>query len=285
MPAAVKNVCNRLGLLTVGLAALLVWGAPAAAEVQRPRIDIAATYSRQAQLLERALVELKPASPGEAQLYFVGFAGYGGEAVFQREVIAVRRLFDERFSTKGRSITLINHASTVGDIPLATTSNLDRVLQHLGQAMDGDSTLVLFLTSHGRKGVLSVEMPGFELQNLTPDGLREMLDRSGIRNRIVVVSACHSGSFIPALASPTTLVMTAAHADRTSFGCGDKRQWTYFGDAYFNRALRRETSFIGAFARAKRLISRWEAKEKLTPSMPQIAGGEALRLDAVARAQ
>ena len=111
-----------------------------------------------------------------------------------------------------------------------------------------------------------------------------MLDRSGIKNRVVVVSACHSGSFIPALADPTTLLITAAHADRTSFGCADKRQWTYFGDAYFNRALRQERSFLRAFELAKRLIRDWEVKEKLTRSLPQMAGGGALksRLEALA---
>jgi hypothetical protein len=90
------------------------------------------------------------------------------------------------------------------------------------------------------------------------------------------VSACHSGSFIPALAGPTTLVIAAARADRSSFGCEDRRRWTYFGDAYFNRALRAETSFTRAFARARQLISLWETAERLTPSLPQIAGGEAL---------
>ena len=93
---------------------------------------------------------------------------------------------------------------------------------------------------------------------------------------MLVVSACHSGSFIPTLASPTTLVIAAARADRSSFGCEDRRRWTYFGDAYFNKALREETSFRQAFARARRLITLWETRDGLMPSLPQIAGGEAL---------
>jgi hypothetical protein len=103
-----------------------------------------------------------------------------------------------------------------------------------------------------------------------------MLDRSGIRNRVVVISACHSGSFIQTLADQRTLVIAAARADRSSFGCADKRKWTYFGDAYFNRALRRERSFRKAFERARKLVERWEARERLVPSLPQMLGGEAL---------
>ena len=121
-------------------------------------------------------------------------------------------------------------------------------------------------------------MQGLALQNLTPPSLKAMLDRSGIQNSVIVVSACHSGSFIPALAGPTRLVIAAAHADRTSFGCDDRREWTYFGEAFFNQALRQETSFKRAFHRAKQLIEQWESKEKLVPSLPQMMGGEALSM-------
>jgi len=119
-------------------------------------------------------------------------------------------------------------------------------------------------------------MPGLRLKPLKPEQLRELLDRAGIKRRVIVVSSCHSGSFISALTGPTSLVIAAARADRSSFGCEDRRRWTYFGDAFFNRALREETSFRRAFARARRLIGLWEARDQLTPSLPQIAGGEAL---------
>jgi Peptidase C13 family len=243
------------------------------------KIDAETVARRQPLLLEVALSTLQGTHEGESpHLYFVGFAGYGPEAVFKREVLAVRDLFDGRFGTKGRSLVLINHASTLDDIALASLANLDRALQHVGALMNKDNdVLFLFLTSHGQKNRFAVEMPGFALDSLTPGHLKGTLDRSGIKNRVIVVSACHSGSFVPALADPTTLVITAAHAERTSFGCEDRRQWTYFGDAFFNRSLRRERSFERAFERAKQMIARWEMREKLVRSLPQIAGGEALR--------
>lgn len=231
-------------------------------------------------MVERVLSELQPSSRGAHQLYFVGFAGYGPEAVFKREVVAVRKLFNERFGTEKRSVALINHVSTTDEFPLASAQNLERVLRHLGQIMDPSrDTLFLFLTSHGERALLAVEMPGLRLQHLTPAMLKRMLDESGIKNSIIVVSACHSGSFIPALAGPRTLVIAAAREDRPSFGCADTREWTYFGDAYFNRALRRETSFRKAFDRASRLIARWETRWRLQPSYPQIRGGDALPID------
>ncbi|MBX9587839.1 MAG: C13 family peptidase [Hyphomonadaceae bacterium] len=275
MATVAKAACRAgAGLAAAVLAVLLVLQQLCAAGP-----DPNATEAAQAAIVERALSGLQPASASDRadHLYFVGFAGYGPEAVFKREVMAVQELFKERFGTKGRSVALINHSTTVEQFPLASAQNLERVLQHLGRIMDpGRDTLFLFLTSHGERALLAVEMPGFSLEHLTPAMLRSMLDQSGIRRRIVVVSACHSGSFIPALANATTLVIAAAHADRTSFGCADKREWTYFGDAYFNNALRQETSFRKAFDRAKRLVEQWESVERLVPSLPQIMGGEAL---------
>lgn len=258
-----------------GLAATLVcWIDHAAA--QRP-VERQALYGQQPHLLERALAQIETAPDGQPQIYFVGFAGFGRQAVFKREVLAVRQLFDDRFRTRGRSVVLINHPSTLAEYPLANVGNLDRVLKRIGQAMDTSrDSLFLFLTSHGQQGKLAVNMPGLSLAQLRPKALKKMLDRSGIRNRVIVVSACHAGSFVPALADPHTLVIAAARADRSSFGCEDRRRWTYFGDAYFNQALRRETSFRRAFERAKRLISLWETRDRLVRSLPQIEGGEAL---------
>lgn len=266
--------------LTLAMAALLMSGDAGIAQAERREWQ--AELPDQKPLVERELAAVKPSDrgAGRRQLYFVGFAGFGHQAVFKREVQEVRKLFDERFGTRGRSVVLINHPSTVNDVPLATADNLEQVLLGLGKIMDpANDTLFLFVTTHGVQSVLVVEMPYVGLEPLRPQALKQMLDRSGIRNRVLVLSACHSGSFIPALANARTLVITAARADRTSFGCDDKRAWTYFGDAYFNRALRTETSFKRAFDHARKQIETWEAADRLVPSMPQMRGGEALRID------
>src|SRR5262245_34632028 len=96
-------------------AALLLGGFAGAQEAkeqpqERAGLDTADLAQRQPELLEKALAGL----PGSRfydppQLFFLGFAGYGGQAVFKREALAVRALFDARFQTKGRSLVLVNH--------------------------------------------------------------------------------------------------------------------------------------------------------------------------------
>jgi len=100
-----------------------------------------------------------------------------------------------------------------------------------------------------------------------------MLDASAAKYRVVIISACYSGVFVPALANPRTLVITAAAADRSSFGCEDRATWTYFGEAFFNQALRSASTLEAAFSKARQIVTAREQREGFRPSNPQMAGG------------
>jgi hypothetical protein len=155
----------------------------------------------------------------------------------------------------------------------ATPEALATSLQAAAKAMDAENdVLFLILTSHGSRAGLAVKA-GPRMQILTPDNLANMLGQTGVRHKVVVISACYSGIFIPALASPDALVITAADADHPSFGCRDKAKWTYFGEAFFNVALRQAKSLQDAFVTARALVLRRELRERFEPSNPQMAGG------------
>ena len=238
------------------------------------RAGMEKVLGRQPALIGRALALLEPERASHRDLYLIGFAGFGRQHVFRHEVEAVDELLGERFGTRGRSLELINSPDTVDHVPLAAPDNLDVALQRLGHIMDpSEDVLVLFLTSHGTPGRFAVAMDELSLRDLTPGQLRGMLDRSGIRNRVIIISACYAGSFVDALKGDNTLLMTAASADRTSFGCADKRDWTYFGDALFNHALRHAASFSEGFDMARQLVAEWEQRDGSRPSEPQISIG------------
>ena len=92
----------------------------------------------------------------------------------------------------------------------------------------------------------------------------------------MIVSACYSGTFVPPLANDNTIVITAADARNPSFGCAPGREWTFFGDAFFNRSLRPGVDLRSAFNGARLTISEWELAEELPPSNPQAHFGPAL---------
>lgn len=139
--------------------------------------------------------------------------------------------------------------------------------------MNGESDILfLILTSHGSRDGLAVTA-GQVMETLQPSDLAEMLGRTGIRSKVVVISACYSGIFIPRIADADTLVITAADAHHPSFGCQDKAKWTYFGDAFFNVALRRSNNLKDAFLLASSVVLKRELRQGFEPSHPQMAGG------------
>lgn len=228
-------------------------------------------------LLERDFSALLPQRPGKPDLYVLGFAGDGEENVFRNEVVYLKSLFERRFGAQGRVLTLINHPDSLRNSPeaLATYDNLYDSLARIGKIMDRDQDLLLlYLTMHGTEDhELAVQLQPMIEDWLTPEDLRIALGDAGIRNRIVVISACYSGGFVPALRGPDTLMVTAARADRASFGCGSESEATYFGRAWLVDGLNRTTNFIAAYDIASTFIARRERREDFEPSLPQIDVG------------
>jgi hypothetical protein len=255
-----------------------VWN-PAPAEEQAPDpLTEEKLFHEQGRLIERALEAITPGRPGVAETYFVGFAPDASQDVFLKEMRFVRRQFDERFATAGRSIALASSQEALDEFPIASVTNLARALSRVGERMNADEdTLFLFLTAHGYPDHrLSAVQPPLDLASLTPTSLARLLQDAGIKWRVIVVSACYAGGFIEPLRDDNSIVITAASADRTSFGCEPGRDFTYFGEAYFRDALARTRSFTRAFDIAKAAVAKQEAAEKLLPSLPQMWVGPAI---------
>jgi hypothetical protein len=276
MNGPLNGVAQALRLAATCL--LLAGSTIAGAAPPAQQTEAAQTLSAQPQLLAARLAGLLPQRPGVVQLYFVAVAGTSTQDVFMKEVRSAQALFDQRFDTRGRSLLLVNNPRTVRELPVASSANLQAALAGIAGKMNvEEDILFLYLTSHGAKHVFAVRFPELGLADLSDTELRAILDRSGIKWRVVVISACHSGSFVDALKTEHTLILTAAAANKTSFGCSNENDFTYFGDAYINMALRRELSFVAAFEQARQLIVAREKAERLTPSEPQIYVGKAIK--------
>jgi hypothetical protein len=198
----------------------------------------------------------------------VSFGLFGDQGVFRSEATGAARIVAGRF---GNGPVDVQYNSKKGG--RATIQALAASLQAAANGMDAENdVLFVILTSHGSPDGLAVKA-GRLTQTLTPSTLADMLGRTGVRHKVVVISACYSGVFIPRLANPDVLVITAADADHPSFGCEDKARWTYFGDAFFNVALRRTKNLKEAFVVARALVLKRELRERFEPSNPLMAGG------------
>ena len=240
----------------------------------------AAIY-QQVPLIEQVTQGLLPSDPDAINLYFVGVGGYSHQDVFRKELEVIKAQVERQFLAEGRSLLLLNHLQTLDTWPLATATSLELSLKAVASKMNPEQDILfVYLTSHGsREHEFSLELEGLELPDLSAERLGEILRQVPATKKVIMVSACYSGGFIPHLEGPDTLVLTAARHDRRSFGCSDDSDMTYFGRAYFVDALPKASSFEGAFEMAKSLIRQREkaVDEKVKHSLPQMAMGEEIR--------
>jgi len=239
-----------------------------------PDFDAEQAMYDQPSLLDAALAKIKPETPGKVDLYVVAFAGDADENVFRNEAEYVETLFTRRFDADGHVLVLENNAATVSTRPLATLTNLTWALDNIASKMNpAEDVLLVYLTTHGSHDhELLVDLDPLPLNQIGPNDLAEALKtKPGIRWKVLVVNACYSGGFIDALRDDSTMVLTSARSDRTSFGCGAQSDITYFGKAFLAEALNKTTSIREAFDLAKQSVSEWEDADKEEHSEPQIA--------------
>lgn len=138
----------------------------------------------------------------------------------------------------------------------------------------GQRGCLVYFTSHGAPGWMVFGPNG----RIPHDGMRSIIDRwCGARPTVVVISACFSGGFVPALAGPNRLVLTAAREDRSSFGCSAEATYPYF-DGCVLEALPDSTDFIALAHQTRACVSQREAEEGLPPSEPQMFVGAEMQL-------
>lgn len=253
------------------------------AQVQRERLSLTQdVMEAQPQLLAERLMDIQPQRPGTVDLYALSFAPYADEDVFRRESGMVAEVMARRFDAGGRVLQLVNHVQTVEQWPWATPKNLQRALRHIAALMDPEEdVLFLHLTSHGaRNGELAADFWPMSVDTVKPADLKAWLDEAGVRYRVISISACYSGSWIAPLADENTLIMTAADAEHTSYGCGRGSELTYFGRAMYDEQLRTNTlSFEEAHATAREIIRKREEEAGKDDgySNPQIEVGAEIR--------
>ncbi len=239
--------------------------------------EFAQAVQSQAALLQSEIAHLAPPSKDTVNIYAIGMAGWSSLAVFGKELDGGLAALANVLPIKDRTVRLINRPDTLTTAPFADRRNFSAAVHALAGIMDkGRDVLILLMTSHGDRNGFGLELANRSFSALTPQEVASALDGEGIKNRVVIVSACYSGLFVPPLANDTTIVMTAADANSTSFGCAPERDWTYFGDALFRQSLQPGTDFQNAFEHARILIRGWEVMDRLSPSNPQAHFGPAL---------
>ena len=194
------------------------------------------------------------------------------EPVFDNAVDRLAALFKRRYGiTAERFTSRVRHG---GDKHDATWQRIQSVA--LGRRMAPDDACLFYFTSHGDEGGLYMARHD---ALLPPEDLARLLDRTcGQRPTVVVVSACHSGTFLrPVLTTDNRLILTAARADRSSFGCSFKEQLSVYDRCFLDRWAASPT-WTALHARVSECVRAAErARNYRPPSEPQAHFGRLVR--------
>jgi hypothetical protein len=127
----------------------------------------------------------------------------------------------------------------------------------------------LYFTSHGSQNGVLVGNSVVDPRTIA----RLVNEACADRMTVVVISACFSGVFIPALQTENRMILTAARPDRASFGCGEANMYTFF-DQCFLESIPQSRDFTALAGNVQNCVANREVVEGATPpSEPQVMIG------------
>lgn len=223
---------------------------------------------------DAAEAELMNLPTDRTTVIFVGSAQHSQSQAFERDVLLVQQKL-KAAQPNLVSIILSNELqNTKLSYPFATAHTLSQTFDRLtAWSRLRPLKLVLLISTHGNVNLLSSNVANDYYTPVRPPQLRAWLDALGTDTpTVVLLSACYSGSFVPALAQAHRIVMTASAADRNSFGCEFRSTNTYFIGELFGPQFNSQQTWRTNFESASQSIAAREKSMNLAPpSTPQMS--------------
>ena len=217
------------------------------------------------------------AQPAQRRLFYIGLALYS-ETWSQNDVVA---LSDElRRNSDFAVVPLIasNYIAARRQYPVADDAQIATLVRTAATHAGPGDIVVVHISTHGGPGLLASRIGNQPTTAVTAHSLAQRLAPLGGHDTVVIVSACYSGSLIGALRAPDRIVIAAARADRSSFGCAARAQHTFFGNAELEAFAEPHRSLQQAFDAIRGDVARMEREQDYKPpSEPQIWVGSNVR--------
>ena len=211
------------------------------------------------------------------RLWYAGFGLEGSSKAFAGDVKLTGQRLQELNPDVISYIAYNDQTVETMQVPLATLPGIESVTFEIGKQAKPQDVAVMMISSHGNQHVLGVKLDGEYAGPISDNYLEINLRRMKAVPTVLIISACHAGSMIESLKSANRIIIAAAAADKSSYGCQPLSENTFFIDAMMGKTLNPELSLNQLFVQMKADIAEREKKEKLTPSDPQIYVGEKMK--------
>src|SRR3954451_6481283 len=222
-------------------------------------------------LAVRAVAAASGQSAGLAGWQAVLVAGDNAQPVFDNAVASVRNWLTAG-GVPAQNIRVLSAMPRGGVLGAAEPASAERVLAEVAALRPGPGEgCLVFLTSHGQRG--EGIWLAYSGEFLRPAELAQALSAGCARApTVVVASGCFTGGFT-ALRAPNRIIVTAARADRPSFGCAVERTYAVFDECLLS-SLPREATWRGVVDATRRCVGQRENDMQATPSEPQATFGK-----------
>lgn len=228
-----------------------------------------------AALLALGAARAEAASHPSGRWRAVLVAGDNAEPVFDNAVAAVTHWL-QADGVPMADIHRLSASPPAGD-PTIEPASIERVLGRIASLRAGPGErCFVFITSHGRRDQgIWLAASG---EHLEPASLARALSAGCAKMpTVVILSSCYSGVFTTGpMKAPNRIVLSAARADRPSFGCQADRTYTVFDECVLS-VLPRAPTWRAVYGGVQACVSRREKWLGVLPSQPQAAFGAAVR--------
>ncbi|SDI29396.1 C13 family peptidase [Paraburkholderia phenazinium] len=213
----------------------------------------------------------------DRRVWFAGFAMNSTSTAFQNDM----ELVSSRLSELGGPV--LKYEDSNGRqtdklrFPFATPATLARAIREISSHAGPDDIVVVFISTHGNRKILSVNAAHQEFKPMTATQLSAALAPLGNRPTVVILAACYSGSFLPELQGERRIVITSASGERASFGCKADSRNTFFTEELFAKGFDVSKSLSQMMAETNVRVAQRERTLNLPNSEPQMSVGLKLR--------
>jgi hypothetical protein len=212
------------------------------------------------------------------RLFYIGLALYS-EQWSENDVVVLGDKLREESSYRVVPMIASNLHSRGGRFPIADDATILSFVRTAAAQAGPRDIMFVHISTHGAPYELARKVGEGETTGLSSHALAGMLAPLASHPTIIVVSACYSGSFIRDLRGPRRIILTAARADRSSFGCGAGNRHTLFGEAELKAFGEPDRSLRQIFTVIRLDVAAMERRQHFPPSEPQVSvGAEAAEL-------
>ncbi|HEX4171793.1 MAG TPA: C13 family peptidase [Acetobacteraceae bacterium] len=206
------------------------------------------------------------------RLFYIGLALYS-EQWSENDVVELGN--ELRADSRYQVVPMIasNLHSHGARYPVGDDATILSFVRTAAEQAGPQDIIFVHISTHGAPYELARRVGEGETTALSSRTLARMLAPLAGHPTIIVISACYSGSFMRDLREARRIILTAARADRSSFGCGAGNRHTLFGEAELRAFGEPDHSLHQVFTAIRRNVAGMEHRQHFTPSEPQISVG------------